>query len=186
MEKQPATPVFEVIDEEEAERRLMSARSTDLLTRYRSDIEAGLLAVQQGKRFHVRLPSPQAADLRALQGVIQRLARQESFHLEVRFDRATEGFIVRQATSQEQQRTAERRQTFTAAQEAQHHVAQSIMAQPDVSEDVETKARLDHTKAPAESNAQSSRVQQQTLSPGAEEGVYDAQQARETATADSQ
>jgi hypothetical protein len=126
-------PMFEVITEAEARRRVRSVRLDATLEQYRQQLEAGLDAVQQGKRLHVRPPTQNDAAARALQVAIKRVAKGNPFHMDVRFDRATEGFIVRQATAQEQQQAVARGQALTAAkakQKAQDQIAQSIMAQP--------------------------------------------------------
>jgi hypothetical protein len=126
-------PMFEVIAEEEARRRMRSVRLDATLEQYRQQLEAGLEAVQQGKRFHVRPPSQTPAEVKALQSAIKRVAKGNPFHMDVRFDRADEGFIVRQATAQEHQRAVARGQALTAAkakQKAQGTIAQAIMAPP--------------------------------------------------------
>ena len=132
-EEQGQRPMFEVITEEEARRRVRSVRLDATLEQYRQRLEAGLEAVQQGKRFHVRPPSQTAAEVKALQGAIKRVAKGNPFHMDVRFDRADEGFIVRQATAQEQQQALARGQALTVAkakQKEQDKIAQSIIAQP--------------------------------------------------------
>jgi hypothetical protein len=167
-------PMFEIITAEEARRRVRSVRLDAALEQHRQRLEAGLEAVQQGKHFHVRLPSQGEAEERALKVAIRRVARGTPFHMDVRFDRAKEGFIVRLATDQEKQLATARGKMLTAAREArekeQLKVAQSIMAQPVSPEGVETGEDPFAEGARAEQNARKRRRQEQALSPGAEEG----------------
>jgi hypothetical protein len=167
-------PMFEVITEEEARKRLRTVRLDATLEQYRQRLEAGLEAIQQGKRFHVRPPSQDAAEERTLKAAIKRVAKGNPFNMDVRFDRATEGFIVRLATAQEQQLAIARGRMLTAArntrEKEQLKIAQSIMAQPVSPEGVETGENPFAERTIAEQAARRSRRQQQALSPGAEDG----------------
>jgi hypothetical protein len=167
-------PMFEVITEQEARKRLRTVQLDATIEQYRQRLEAGLDAVQQGQRFHVRPPSGTALEERALKGAIKRLAKNLPFQMEVRFDRAQEGFLVRLATDQEKQLGMARGRMLTAARDArakeQLKVAQAIMAQPVSPEGVETGENPFAEPALSAPSDRRSRRAQPARAPGAGKG----------------
>jgi len=177
-------PMFEIIEEQEARMRVRAVRLAAALEPHRPQLEAGLAAVQQGQRFHVRPPREHAEDERALKAAIRRVATSPPFSMRVRFDPAREGFIVRLATDAEQQRAIERGNALTAARHARRHtqrrIAQSILAQPASPESGGTEHPRDI--APQESMAASGEA---PAPPIPAPLPPEAAPARDTATAES-
>jgi hypothetical protein len=175
-EETVATPLYEVLEPEEARKRLMSVRLEETLRR---PVMEALQAITQGKWVHIHPHSK--AEEKLLKAAFRKLGKgmggTSGEVRGVRFERATDGFIVRAATAQEHQLALARGKALTAArdrQKEQLRVAQSIMAQPLAPEGAATGETpfADEAEAVPEATRSSrrSRRQEQALSPGAEEG----------------